>query len=266
MRPEPGGHRLTRAKGGAIESDGVPNRRPRRKPSTASDWSIGGCDARVPRNTVRTISTAIHHESLLVDEVAGLARAYAEAQAFVSLLAHELRTRLKVTERALSSAGEDGVDAALENTRTVQELVETLLELARGQADGPADSGLAVRRVLHDLRDDVELLETEILAGELPLVRLPQGLLETVLRNLLANALEAGASTIELFGRPDGTICVSDDGPGVPPERAARIFGVYSGSFGGAGLGLTLCREIVRRCGGDLWLELPSTFAFRAAA
>ena len=147
----------------------------------------------------------------------------------------------------------------------MQELVETLLELARGQAGGSADAGEAVRRVLEDMRDDVELLQAEIVVGELPLVSLPQGFLETVLRNLLANALEAGASTVELFARPDGTICVSDDGPGVPPERAARIFGVYSGKFGGAGLGLTLCREILRRRGGDIWLELPSTFAFHIA-
>jgi signal transduction histidine kinase len=211
------------------------------------------------------MSAALHQEDLLADELAGLARAYEDSQVFVSLLAHELRTRLKVTERALSSVREDGPDIALENTRTVQELAETLLELARGQAGEWSDAGTAVRHVLEDIRDDVELLGAEIVADELPCVPMPQGLLETVLRNLLANALEVGASTVEVFARPDGTIYVSDDGPGVPPEKATRIFGVYSGKFGGTGLGLTLCREILRRRGGDLWLELPSTFAFRAA-
>jgi signal transduction histidine kinase len=215
-----------------------------------------------PSQYRRTITSAILHESLLTDELAGLARAYAESQAFVSLLAHELRTRLMVTEQALATAAEHGVDTALENTRTVQDLVETLLELARGQADESADAGVALRRVLDDLRKDLELLATDVLTGELPRVPMPQGLLETVLRNLLANALEAGASTIEVSARPDGTICVRDDGPGITPQRAARIFGVYSGKFGGAGLGLTLCREILRRRGGDIWLELPSTFAF----
>jgi signal transduction histidine kinase len=211
------------------------------------------------------MSAPLRQEDLLVEELAGLARAYAQSQAFVSLLAHELRTRLKITERALSSAGKDGVDTALENTRTVQELVETLLDLARGQGGESADASEAVRRVLEDVRDDVELRRAEVVVGELPVVRLPQRLLETVLRNLLAIALEAGASTVRLFARPDGTICVSDDGPGVPPQRAARIFGVYSGKFGGAGLGLTLCREILRLRGGDIWLELPSTFAFNVA-
>jgi two-component system osmolarity sensor histidine kinase EnvZ len=208
-------------------------------------------------------SIALREEGLLVDELAGLARAYEESQAFVSLLAHELRTRLKVTEWALCCAGEDGLGTARENTRNVQELVETLLELARGQAGEPSDANAALRRVLDDLRADVELLETEILAGALPAVALPQGLLETVLRNLLSNALEAGASTVEIFARLDGTICVRDDGPGIPPEQATRIFGACSGKQGGAGLGLTLCREIVRSRGGEIWLELPSTFAFR---
>jgi signal transduction histidine kinase len=207
------------------------------------------------------MSAALAQQTELVDELEGLARAYAESQAFVSLLAHELFTRLKVTERALASA--DGVDTALENTHAVQELVGNLIELARGRADTTADSDLAARRVLEDLRSDVERLDAEIVVGDLPSLPLPQQLLETVLRNLLANALEAGAATVEVFARPDGTVCVRDDGPGVRPRDAARIFGVYSGKFGGAGLGLALCREILRRRRGDVWLEVPSTFCFR---
>jgi signal transduction histidine kinase len=211
---------------------------------------------------VRTPTAWPRREDLLVDDLAGLARAYADSQAFISLLAHELRTRLKVTERALSSVGADGLETARANTRTVQELVETVLELERDRSSEPADTDAALRRVLHDLRPDVELLEAEILARELPVLLLPQGLVEIVLRNLLANALEAGASTVEVFARADRTICIRDDGPGVAPEHAAAIFDVYSTKLGGGGFGLMLCREILRRRGGDIWLELPSTFAF----
>jgi signal transduction histidine kinase len=202
-------------------------------------------------------------ESSLVDEIAGLARAYEESQAFISLLAHELRTRLKVTERALSMSAEGGVVTALDNTRAVQELAESLLELARGEANEESDAEAAALRVAADLASDAEILGSEITVGELPVVRLPHGMLETVLRNLVTNALEAGASHVVVFARLDGTICVRDDGPGVPPEDGAKIFGAYSGKPEGAGLGLALCREILRRRGGDIWLELPSTFCFR---
>jgi signal transduction histidine kinase len=205
---------------------------------------------------------ALRHNELLVDELAELARAYGESQAFVSLLAHELRTRLRITERALSSPAND-VEAALENTRALQDLAETLLELARGSVGTATDASAAVRHMLDDMGNEIEVAEATIVAGRLPFVRLPQGLLETVLRNLVVNALEAGATTVEVFARPDGTIGVRDDGPGVALDKAAKIFGVYSGKFGGAGLGLTLCREILRGRGGNIWLEPPSTFAFR---
>ena len=68
-----------------------------------------------------------------------------------------------------------------------------------------------------------------MIAGRLPLVPLPQPLLEIVLRNLVSNALEAGAGAIEVFAPGDDAICVRDDGCGVAPEEADRIFGAYSG-------------------------------------
>jgi signal transduction histidine kinase len=192
-----------------------------------------------------------------------LARAAAEAQAFVSLLAHELRTRLKVTELALATGDEDSMETARANTRSVQGLVEDLLELARGDRTGTADANVAFANVVDELRSEGRLDAEVILSGELPSVQLPLRLLETILRNLIVNAIEAGASTVEVFARPDRSIGVRDDGPGVSPRNAHRIFGVYSGKFGGAGLGLMLVREILHGRGGDIWLELPSTFVFR---
>jgi signal transduction histidine kinase len=199
-------------------------------------------------------------EDDLAREVTVLARATIELQSFVALLAHEVRTRLKVTERALAQADEDGLGIASENTRTLQELVEDLLELARARPDARARAGEAMSLVLQDVGDSVE---ADIVVGELPTVAIPPALLRTVLRNLVVNALEAGASRVEVFAGRDGAICVRDDGPGVSPAVAAKIFGAYSGKFGGAGLGLALCREILRQRGGELWLQPPSTFCFR---
>jgi signal transduction histidine kinase len=193
----------------------------------------------------------------LDDDFAVLARAYAESQAFVFLLAHELRSQLKVIE--LSLRADDGA-AAVGSVHSVQDLTEGLLELARGRGGNPTDAAEAARRVA----DEIDAPGVEIVVGSLPVVPLPRVLLETVLRNLIVNAVEAGALRIEVHARADGTICVTDDGPGVPPAKAERIFDPYTSKFGGAGLGLTLCRQILRRRGGDIWLELPSTFCFRA--
>ncbi len=150
-------------------------------------------------------------EDHLIDEVTALARANTEAQAFVALLADEVRTRLKVTERALARADEEGLQIAGENTRTLQELVEDLLELAHTRPDARASAGEAMRLILRDIGDGVK---ADIVVGELPTVAIPLALLRTVLRNLIANALEASASKVEVFARRDGAICVRDDGPG----------------------------------------------------
>lgn len=208
---------------------------------------------------MQQVATIPRAQPVLVDDVAGLARAYEDSQAFVSLLAHELRTKLTVIEFSLRMDDEEAKRAALEGAHSMQELVEGLLELARGR-DGDADASSATRNVV----DELDAPEVDVLVEELPVVPLPRVLLETVLRNLIANAVEAGADRIEVFARLDGTICVRDDGAGVPAAKAERIFDVYTSKFGGAGMGLTLCREIVRRRGGDIWLEPPSTFCFRA--
>src|SRR5262249_38828813 len=191
----------------------------------------------VSPTTVELVDSRVRADSWS-EEFAGLARAYAESQNFVSLLAHELRNQLKAIERTLSVA--ECESPALESTRSVQGLVESLLELARGEEGTQADPVLAVRHVLDDLDEQATRTGAEIRVGILPPVDLPQVLLETVLRNLIANALEAGASTIEVSARPDGTIFVSDDGPGVPDDEAANVFGIYSGKLDGAGVGLSL--------------------------
>ena len=206
------------------------------------------------------MSAVARIEDDLAREVTVLARVTIELQSFVALLAHEVRTRLKVTERALACADEVGLRIAVENTSTLQELVEDLLELARARPDARAHVGEAMRLVLEDVGDSVE---ADIVVGELPTAAIPLALLRTVLRNLVVNALEAGASRVEVFAGADGAICVRDNGPGVSPVAARKIFAAYSSKFGGAGLGLALCREILRQRGGELWLEPPSTFCFR---
>jgi signal transduction histidine kinase len=82
--------------------------------------------------------------------------------------------------------------------------------------------------------------------------------LRQVFVNLLANAAQAGARRIEVRGvARDGTAAVEirDDGPGVAPELAERIFDPFtSGRRDGTGLGLAVSRRIVERHGGELRL------------
>ena len=79
------------------------------------------------------------------------------------------------------------------------------------------------------------------------------------LTNLMRNAAEAGATSIEVSAETDPEwlrIDIADDGPGLPPRAREKLFKPFEGSAraGGTGLGLAIARELVRGHGGDLTL------------
>ena len=81
-----------------------------------------------------------------------------------------------------------------------------------------------------------------------------------VLSNLGQNAIEAGASRVEVSAEQmDGRIrvTVSDNGPGLPPRAHQQLFQPFTGSArpGGTGLGLAIARDLVRAHGGEIRLE-----------
>jgi two-component system NtrC family sensor kinase len=91
-------------------------------------------------------------------------------------------------------------------------------------------------------------------------VRLSSGLLEQVVLNLLANAVQAtgGKGSIRLRTRrreKQAELVVSDDGPGISKENLKRVFEPFNttkSGRAGLGLGLAICYSIVTRVGGEI--------------
>ena len=84
--------------------------------------------------------------------------------------------------------------------------------------------------------------------------------LHRVLSNLGQNAIEAGATRVEVAARRDNGRCVIevfDNGPGLAPRARDQLFKAFTGSSrpGGSGLGLAIARELMRAHGGDIRLE-----------
>jgi signal transduction histidine kinase len=102
-------------------------------------------------------------------------------------------------------------------------------------------------------------------------VRVDGEALEQVLFNLVDNACKYGAGTIRVSAERRGAkvaLLVHDEGPGVPKDMARRLFEPFSraaeeaaGAAPGVGLGLALCRRLMRALGGDLRHETAASGA-----
>ena len=149
-------------------------------------------------------------------------------------------------------------------------LTRDLLRLARDDDLGPAPVLLADvgRRVAGLLEHTFAArgLQLEVEAGEaIPPLIGSEGALETVCMNLLLNAADAtpagGSVGLAIRAGPSGDAVeleVWDTGPGVPPELRQRIFEPFfttKGAAKGTGLGLAVCRNVVERHHGEIWVE-----------
>jgi signal transduction histidine kinase len=175
-------------------------------------------------------------EERLARTAIDLARRNQALEDFAGLVAHELKNPLHAALVAddPSTHVEDALD-----------LVESLLEAARsGSGDrvfvSPAES---VEQAVEDIHADVDV--TTDLQASLPL---PAGPLRVILRNLLSNAVSAGAHHVHVAAVHSSStwqLLLDDDGVGLAEvERYAS----------GSGLGLSLSRRIAGRFGGDLEL------------
>jgi signal transduction histidine kinase len=222
-----------------------------------------------------------------------LERAHERRRRFVSDAAHELRSPVAAIRQQAEVAAEHPTTTnveqlarvVLEEDDRLQRLVEDLLLLARMDERAPD-----VEEV--DL-DDLVLAEADRLRSTSSIaldtrgvsaarIRGERAFLERVVRNLMENAAtharaRAAVGIAELDGHV--VLAVEDDGPGIDPEdreraleRFVRLDGARDRKTGGAGLGLSIVREVTRAHGGSVALgesslggllvriELPSEF------
>jgi signal transduction histidine kinase len=180
------------------------------------------------------------HASLLARRVEAL-------EDFAALVAHELKAPLQAALLAEDAAS--GAAVALE-------LVDSVLEAVRSEAPSQGRTAAAAA-CLDAALADLGPVDAEIVSSLPDRFPLPPVALRLVLRNLLRNALAAGATRVVVWGSSaceTSKLVVDDDGAGLDASRYAA----------GERLGLSLCERLLARLGGELELRSRSTGGTRA--
>ncbi|GEM_PF-4030123 len=217
---------------------------------------------------------------------AELKRSNADLQQFAYVASHDLLEPLRMVSSYLALlrrryAGDWNEEAtefmtyALEGADRMGFMVKDLLDYSRVQTQGkdlsPEDPALILQNALHNLEIAIEESEAEITIGALPACMADPSQLLRLFQNLVGNALKYRnqdiAPKITITAQPCQDkihFTISDNGIGIAPEFHERIFMVFqrlhkNEDYSGTGIGLAICKRIVERHGGQIWLESTPT-------
>ncbi|EWC60022.1 Phytochrome, two-component sensor histidine kinase [Actinokineospora spheciospongiae] len=213
---------------------------------------------------------------------ADLKRSNAELEQFAYVASHDLQEPLRkvasfcqLLERRYSDKLDDNarqyIGFAVDGARRMQVLINDLLSFSRvGRHTGKHVDVPVANLVESAQRNLGAVLEetgaTVEVPAELPVVRGEVPLLTAVFQNLIGNAVKFRAEeppVVRIGVERDGdewVFSVSDNGIGVEPQFAERVFVIFQRLHGkdaypGTGIGLAMCRKIVEFHGGRIWLD-----------
>ena len=220
-------------------------------------------------------------EEALAEQAEELARSNAELGQFAYVASHDLQEPLRMVASymqlidrryrgKLDDQADEFIEFAVDGAHRMQQLISDLLEFSRvgthGQGFEQVDSQKLFAEAVSNLRLAIEESGATVTHDEFPVVMADPRQLGRVFQNLIGNALKyRGERTPEVHvgaisDDDEWVFSVRDNGIGIDPEYHERIFGIFErlharGEYSGTGIGLAICKKIVERHGGRIWIE-----------
>ena len=215
-----------------------------------------------------------------------------ELQQFAYIASHDLQAPLRGIagfaqflqqdyQGKLDGFADEYIGQIVEGAQRMQRLISDLLAYSRVESRARAFTPTDLATVFDDavtlLRAEIEYDGGEVTRDELPTVVGDPAQLSQLLQNLLGNAVKyhgIGSPRVHVSAARNGsawTIAVRDNGIGMEAKHFERIFEIFrrlhtQEQYPGTGIGLAVCRRIVLRHGGRIWVESQvgkgSTFFF----
>ncbi len=170
----------------------------------------------------------------------------------------------------LGPDAQEFIQYAVEGSIRLQKMIDDLLAFSRVVTHGREPDTVDAHAALGEAMANITMLRTEndaiIANGDLPRVNVDRQQLIILFQNLLQNAIKfrrAESPRIHVSARREGdqwVFSVQDNGIGIEPQYFERIFGIFQrlhtrAEYPGTGMGLSICKRIIERHGGRIWVE-----------
>jgi PAS domain S-box-containing protein len=239
------------------------------------------------------ITERMQSEEHLVKIVGELKRSNDELQQFAYVASHDLQEPLRMVasytqllaqryKGRLDSDADEFIAYAVDGANRMQGLIQDLLAYSRAGTNGKAlreiSSEKALKGALTNLQVTIKESGAVVTHDLLPSITTDETQLARVFQNLVGNAIKYRSAEVPRVhvtatknGGKEWIFSVRDNGLGIDPQYFERIFIIFQRlhgrkDFKGTGIGLAICKKIVERVGGRIWVESQaekgSTFYF----
>jgi PAS domain S-box-containing protein len=257
---------------------------------TLSTWT--SAEGRFYGGIIRDVTERRRAEQELRHTAAELAQSNAELAQFAYVASHDLQEPLRAVAggvQLLQQRYRDRLDAhaheliahAVAGATRMHTLIQDLLVYSRvstrGESLQPTECAVVLKDALADLEVSIQESGAVVTAAPLPTVMAAPAQLRQVFENLIGNALKFRSEAppririgVERRGG-EWVFAVCDNGIGIHPQYFERIFEVFQRlhtqrKYVGSGIGLAICKKIVERHGGRIWVTSEpgkgATFSF----
>jgi PAS domain S-box-containing protein len=242
---------------------------------------------------IRNITERKKSEEQLAKTMGELKRSNEELQQFAYVSSHDLQEPLRMVtsytqllagryKGRLDSDADEFIAFAVDGCDRMQGLIKDLLVYSRAGTNGrvlrEVSAENALKEALANLRATIDQSGAVVTHDALPAIRTDETQLTQVFQNLVGNAIKyRGAEaprvhvSVTKNGGDERIFSVRDNGLGIDPQYFDRIFILFQrlhgrDEFEGTGIGLAICKKILERLGGRIWVESQankgSTFYF----